>query len=144
MTGILAVMAGGSGSVVTDTFNLVTVGTLPATALVGYGDGSAGTSGGAVSTISGQPLTGGSRIVEASYTNVGLNVDRLRLKGFSADPHQAWLIQITINSVTKIGSAATYTWDGVNSCATWQWSPGLWGMLNGNTYNGNTIKHQTP
>lgn len=138
MSGILSAFVSSAG-ITTSTFN-ITVATLPSTTLVGYSDGTAGTSGGAAGSITGGAF-GGKDIAEISYINSGINVDRLRVKGFSANPGQAWMSKVVANSITRTGASATYAWDAVNLCATWQWAGGSFGFANGNTYNGNTIVH---
>jgi hypothetical protein len=142
MSGILGILSAGS-NVITDTFN-ITAAFIPATVLVGYSDGTGGTSGGAGGSISGGTLTGGKHIAEISYINTSINCDRLRIKGLSADPTQAWLITLIANGITRTGLTAAYTWDAADLCATWQWTPGSFGFSNGNTYNGNTIQHAVP
>lgn len=139
MSGILGAMVGSAG-ITTSTFN-ITAGNIAGTTLVGYSDGTAGTSGGAGGSITGGAF-GGKHIAEISFISSGLNVDRLRVKGFSANPGQSWMSKVIANSVTRTGASATFTWDAVNLCATWEWAGGLFGFVNGNTYNGNTITHQ--
>ncbi len=139
MTGILHIMMAGGAGVTTNTFN-ITAGTLGGSTLVGYGDGTAGTTG-AGGSITGATLTGGKHIAEISTDPVTLNADRLRIKGLSANPGQNWLVQVIANGHAHTASGASYTWDSGNLCATWQWTPASFGFLSGNTYNGNTITH---
>ncbi len=137
MTGILAIMVGGRSSVI-DSFNIT------AQAVgggAGFCDGSAGTSTGVASgSITGGTLSGGKIIAEVS-TFSGLNQDRIRVRGFSSDPGQGWLIAITVNSLAHAPASATYTWDAVHGMSSWVWTPFTWGLTIGNTYNGNTINH---
>lgn len=137
MSGILGALVSSAG-ITTSTFN-ITVGVLPSTTLVGYSDGTGGTSGGAAGSITGGTF-GGKHIAEISYNNTGGN-DRLRVKGFSGNPGQSWLSSVTANSISHTGAAATFVWDAANLCADWTWPPGLFGFVNGNTYNSNTIVH---
>lgn len=135
MSGVLAAVLGSAG-ITTSTFN-ITAATIPATAFVGYCDGTAGTSGAAAGSITGGSF-GPRHIAEI---NVGTTTNRLRVKGFAADPGQGWLRSVTANSGTQTGAGATYSWSAGNLCATWDWSTNAFGFVNGNTYNGNTITH---
>lgn len=137
MTGILNVLLGSSGAS-TSTFN-ITAGIVASGA--GYSDGSAGTDNGIASgSISSASLGGGKAICEIA---AGITSDdRIYVKGFSADPGQNWLVKAVINGATRAGaSVTTYTWDSAHGTAKWKWTTNTFGLVNGNTYNGNTITH---
>lgn len=140
MTGILNALLGSAG-VSKNTFN-ITAGVVGAGA--GYDDGTGGTSTGtAGGSITGGTLTGGKIICEVSSFG-GLAQDRFRVRGFTTDPGQNWLISLTVNGVTKPFTNMTYSYDATHGTANWIWATGHgfdWTLVNGTTYNGNTVTH---
>lgn len=138
MTGILNALIG-SGGVITNTFNL-TAATIPSGGGAGYNDGSAGTVGSAAGSLSPASI-GRATIAEVGSFSGAPNQDIIWIKGFTSDPGINWLVSITINSASHTGSSATYTYDATHGIGKWAWTD-TWGVVTGNTYNGNTIKHQ--
>ncbi len=126
MTGILAAMAGSAGG----TFPVkITAGTVsgPNT---GYSNGAAG--GGTYGTlITFASPTGKVLSVLADINS--LSGPMFRVTGFSVDPGQASLTNVTINGVTKTGASATYSFS--SGAAQWTWTGNI-GFVNGNTYTG--------
>lgn len=76
-------------------------------------------------------------VLASGYTLTGLyDLDSstavVAISGFSADPGQAFLESVAINSVTRLGSAASYFYSG--GVAQWSWSGQPFGLWIG-TYN---------
>lgn len=142
MSGVLGAMVGSGGGSVSNTFS-ITAAVMGGGA--GYSDGTGGTSTGIVTgSATGATLTGGKIICEVSSFN-GTNQDRLRVRGFSADPTQSWLSSITVNGVTHTpATGLTYNYDATHNTANWVWNNSVvtpWNVSSPNTYSGCTIKH---
>jgi hypothetical protein len=77
-------------------------------------------------------LTGG-RIVMDVYDNLRPGrVGHLTVSGFAPGPGASWLVSITCNGVTLVGSAATCVFSGGST--GWSW-PGRFSFAAGNTYS---------
>jgi hypothetical protein len=131
----------GSAGISTSTFNITAAsitGAAPSGA--GYNDGTAGTTGSAAGSVSASGL-GRGHIAEIYTTSVP--DDRLIVKGFTSDPGINFIVSAKVNGTSRTGSAATYSYDSTNGAGKWVWSGNGWGMVTGNTYNNNTITHNT-
>jgi hypothetical protein len=74
-------------------------------------------------------LTGG-KTVRGIYDTKGCAGSAtavLEVQGFSSDPGTSWLTSVTCNGVTKLQSAASYTY--TSGTAKWSWSSSPFGFF---------------
>lgn len=81
-------------------------------------------------------ILGDGMTVQSLNDSVTLNQALLIVRGFSADPGTGYLTSLLINGITKLGSAAGYSWQpgGNTGWAMWVWSGSTFGMTNGGVY----------
>lgn len=62
----------------------------------------------------------------------------LKITGFSSNPGTGYLISVTANSVTRLASAASYSYS--SGTATWRWSSQTFGFANGGNYSASILR----
>lgn len=95
---------------------------------LGYGSYSAGWG-----TLSPRLVAGAGNVIEVGNAAVG-SAARLRIEVSVSSP-STFLNFVTINGVTLLGSAATYTWTSAGGgIGQWSWPSSTFGITAGNTY----------
>lgn len=107
---------------------------------VGYCVTASGVCAGSIGSISVSSIPGGYTIEAIEDLHVsGTIVPKVVITGFSANPGASWLNQVTFNSQTFMGSAAT-AFSYATGTGTWTWTSGF-GFTNTDVYPG-TITYQ--
>lgn len=115
-TGVLAALLGSGGTgPYTLSASLTAGGSGSGTGTVGYISGSIG-------SLSPDALSGGLTVTEIGdfYSSSTLTDAVVTVSGFSAEPNQGWLGNVTCNGDTFNGAAATFTYSG--GVGNWEWA----------------------
>jgi hypothetical protein len=94
---------------------------------LGYSNGSPSTFGSITPTTIGVPAI----TVAAFFDNTSAGVGAIFLSGFASNPGSTYLYSATANSVTQLGSTASYSYG--TGTAVWDF-PAIFGFANTTTY----------
>lgn len=137
-TGTIAILLGSGGTgPYTLSSSLTAGGSGSGTGTVGYISGSIG-------SLSPDTLSGGLTVTEIGdfYSSSTLTEAVVTVSGFSTEPNQGWLGNVTCNGDTFNGAAATFTYSG--GVGNWEWATSTgWGFSPTDGYSC-TITYSVP